>query len=458
MTSRVALYGRALGLALMLAVAAAPNVQAQGMFFQEVQKDGRIYVFNSAREHAAWSKSGELGKAIARLGYGDAGETVVFDSEAAISLFNFKHGREAEAFPEPARPRMEVFWKDGKTSVATDRAQLLMSTRIQGRFTQESPDNSVKLFSEAAGGDPRSSFRIRRAKFKLEGWFYKPELSYEFQINFMDATSAQPTRMIEDASINWDLSRRKILQVRFGQFKVPFGRQELTSSGSQQFVDRSDVSTRYARGRETGVQLWGGLLGNKAEWRVGAFNGEGRSQAANANDKFQYNARVQFHPNGDPKFSESDLESRDKLLWAIAANLELNDKTKTTTSTDTKDTILGGDFMAKYRGFSLQGEYFDKKAEPETGAEFKDRGWYVQTGYLLGAKRNWELAVRHGRIDPSDQKPGDDRKEIGGAVNYYYNKHNVKLQADFRQLEDEAGNSGKGIKSREFRLQTQFIF
>jgi hypothetical protein len=32
------------------------------------------------------------------------------------------------------------------------------------------------------------------------------------------------------------------------------------------------------------------------------------------------------------------------------------------------------------------------------------------------------------------------------------------VQADFRQLEDEAGNSGKGVKNNEFRLQTQLIF
>ena len=447
-----------LGLALFLAALAGPSARAQGMFYQEVEKDGRIYVFNIAKEHAAWSKSGELGKAITRLGYGSNDETVIFDSEAAISLYNFKHGKPAEAFAEPAKPKMEVSWKDGKTTIATDKAQLSMSTRIQARFTQESPDDSVKLFPGAGGGDGRGSFRIRRAKFKLEGWVYSRDLTYEFQLNFMDAGSAQPTRMVEDAWINWDISKKKLFQVKLGQFKVPFGRQELTSSGSQQFVDRTDVSNRYARGRETGIQVWGSFLGNKAEWRAGAFNGNSRSQTANDNGKFQYNARIQFHPSGDPKFSESDFDSKDKLLWAIAGNFELNDKSGATTSTDNKDTIWGGDFIAKYKGFSVQGEYFDKKAEPETGAEFKDKGWYVQVGYLLGAKRNWELAFRNGSIDPSDLKTGDDRKEIGGALSYYYNKHNLKVQADFRQLEDEAANSGQGVKNKEFRLQTQFVF
>ena len=71
----------------------------------------------------------------------------------------------------------------------------------------------------------------------------------------------------------------------------------------------------------------------------------------------------------------------------------------------------------------------------------------------------WELAARYSVIDPSDLARGDDKRtEIGGAFSYYYNKHNLKVQADFRQIEDEAANSGKGTKTKEFRLQTQFIF
>jgi len=445
--------------ALLLGLAVAASSWAQGMYYKEILKDGRYYVFNDAKKADAFEKSGETGTGLTRMGAGPNGETVFADSETALELFAFKHGVSL-VVEKPKKPTMDVSWKDGKTTIATDKAQMSISTRIQARFTQELPDDSIKLFPGADGGDGRGSFRIRRAKFKLEGWFYKKELTYEFQINFMDASSAQPTRMVEDAWINWDVSKKKQFQVKFGQFKVPFGRQELTSSGSQQFVDRSDVSNRYARGRETGIQIWGGFLKDKAEWRVGAFNGNSRSQTANDNDKYQFNARLQFHPNGDPKFSESDFDSKEKVLWAIAGNFESNDKHRATTNVDLKDTIWGVDAVVKKSGFFLQGEYFDKKASPETGADFKDKGWYGQVGYLVGgpAKGHWELALRYGKIDSSDLKSGDDRKEVGGAVNYFYNKHNLKVQADFRQIEDEAANSGKGTKNKEFRLQTQFIF
>ena len=71
----------------------------------------------------------------------------------------------------------------------------------------------------------------------------------------------------------------------------------------------------------------------------------------------------------------------------------------------------------------------------------------------------WELAFRYAQIDPSDlARPTTTATEIGGAFSYYYNRHNLKVQADFRQIEDEAANSGRGTKTKEFRLQTQFIF
>ena len=82
--------------------------------------------------------------------------------------------------------------------------------------------------------------------------------------------------------------------MRFGQFKAPYGRQQLTSSGAQQFVDRAITDGRYNPGRETGLALWGTLGGNKLEWRVMVSNGNGRSQAANDNDKFLWSGRVQW--------------------------------------------------------------------------------------------------------------------------------------------------------------------
>jgi hypothetical protein len=76
------------------------GAEGQTFFYNEVTKNGRIYVFASAAAYEAFTKSDgtETGHVIERTGYGPNGETVVFDSRDAINLYNFKHGRPGESF------------------------------------------------------------------------------------------------------------------------------------------------------------------------------------------------------------------------------------------------------------------------------------------------------------------------------------------------------------------------
>ena len=453
--------------ACICALALASASFAQGFYYKEVAKDGRIYVFNLGPEYERWAQTGETGRAITKLNYGPNGETVVFDSEEAIDLYNFKHGV-AEVVTKPKPPRLELVWRDGKTRITTDSAYLEMSTRLQMRYTHEFPDATVQLPGTAAKGDSRGSFRIRRAKFKLEGWAMKPWLTYEFQINIPAVTGSNPGAILEDASIDVDVTKGKNkFRVKFGQFKPAFGRQEMTSSGSQSFVDRSEVSNIYARGRETGLALWGTTANNKLEWRAGISNGNSMTRTINDNDAFQYNARVMFQPTGrqalaqrawvsGPFYSEGDFESADFPLFAIAANFEKNDFHRTTTGNDLKDTIFGFDLVYKYKRFFATGEYYIRERTPETGAKFNSDGFFGQATYMLTSRRMWEIGVRYGQFDPSDLVPVNKRTEVRGALSYYYGRHNLKVQADFGQLKTEA--AAGAIKNKEFRLQSQIVF
>jgi hypothetical protein len=95
--------GLATAALVLLAMAVTGSAWAQTMFYREVEKDGRIYVFASGARYEAFEASAgaEIGVAITRLGFGPNGETVVFDSEDAVNLYNFKHGKPGEVFPRP---------------------------------------------------------------------------------------------------------------------------------------------------------------------------------------------------------------------------------------------------------------------------------------------------------------------------------------------------------------------
>ncbi len=461
MTPKAIRRGLTAAVALLIGLGLAASASAQNFFYNEVVKDGRIYVFAIAKEFEAWSKSGEMGKALSRPGYGPKGETMVFDSEDAIGLYNMKNNRpgdpSAVAVPEK-KPTMKVSWKDGKTTLDFDNAQVNISNRVQLRYTHVVPDDSVTLPGTEAAGDSQGSFRVRRAKFKVDGWFYKKELTYEIQMNWPAAVGSNVGAFLEDANIDWDISKKQTFRVKFGQFKYPQSRQELTSSGSQEFVDRSLVENRYGLGRDAGLQFWGSVLNKKVEWRAGVFNGNGLTRGANDNAKFLLAARVQIQPNGDPKYSEGDFDSTDKVLWAVGAFYNHNDLRFTTTNNDLDLKTWGIDGVLKKGGVFLTGAYYSRAADPETGLSFDDEGWFGQGGYLFG-KQHWEVALRYGQFDPSNLvTTGDKQKELGGVLSYYYNKHNLKVQADFRTVENEAGNSGAGTTNNEFRLQTQFIF
>ena len=461
---------RALGSTVvgLLAFLIAAPAYAQGLYYKEIAKDGRIYVFNVAANADRFEKTGEMGVGITKPGVGPNGETVVGDNERAIQLYFFKHGI-SEAVPEPAAPIQTVVWRDGKTRITMDNAYIEMSNRVQTRFTYDDrSDNSAALPGTAQPGDPLASFRIRRAKFKLEGWMIKPWLTFETQLNWPAISTANLGALLEDAAFDIDFTKgRGLFRLHIGQFKPPFGAQEMTSSGSQQFVDRALVTNTFFRGRETGVAAWGATSNNKLEWRVGMFNGNSVTRSVNDNNKFQYNARLMWQPNGflvlnqrswvtGALYSESDFESTTTPIYALAVNYENQNNHLATAANDQKWHAFSVDWIYKYKGFSTNGAYNFAKRTPETGAKFDANGFFVQAGKLF-ARRTWEVGIRYGQSDPNLDTSNNILKETRGVLSYYYMRHVLKWQNDFGQVQTQNATTGTQ-KQFEFRSQFQFIF
>ena len=472
-----ALCRTALAVAAIFALGAGA-VQAQvaytantvtSVFYREFKKENRFFVFNNPTSAAAFEQSGETGVGITRIGIGPNGESVFADNETALELFLFKYNLTAEV-KRPSAPPLNIVWRDGKTRLTIGRNFYLeLSNRIQVRYTHVFPDDAVKLPGTEAAGDSQGSFRIRRAKLKFEGWFYQPWLQYEVQTNWPGISSANLANYLEDANINWDVTKgKKQFMVKLGQYKVPFGLQELISSGSQQLVDRALVSNVYSRGRDTGVSVWGVLGSNKFEYRAGIFNGNGLTRSVNDNAKFQKNVRVTFQPNGAVPLgtysgaaqSESDFETKalGKPIFTINAAFEENDLSFVATDlkTNIKSTLFTVDTMFKYRGFSATGAYFWGEREPqEINAKFDTSGWYAQAGYFLKPEK-WEIAARYAQQNPSDLVGPDKITEIRGGINFFYARHALKVQADYGQIKTDTSSGER--KNNELRIQTQLIF
>lgn len=83
--------------ALLAGLALSTASFAADVYYQEIARDGRVYVFADARAAEAFQRSGETSsQVITRPGYGPNKETVVFQDQHALEMYNVNHGLKGE--------------------------------------------------------------------------------------------------------------------------------------------------------------------------------------------------------------------------------------------------------------------------------------------------------------------------------------------------------------------------
>jgi hypothetical protein len=147
---------RILALLLGVVLFSSAALGAEGLFYREVERDGRLFVFGTAGAFQGFAESGEMGHGISRAGYGEGGQTVVFESEEAINLYNFKHGIPGEVFPAKAK----------EAAKAHDDYAVKLGTTIFTDFTYQAEPR----VRDAAKNDVHpSQFEVRRAYINVTG-------------------------------------------------------------------------------------------------------------------------------------------------------------------------------------------------------------------------------------------------------------------------------------------------
>ena len=341
---------------------------------------------------------------------------------------------------------------------------LTLRNRIQTRYTFTDQDDPAK--------DDTSSFRVRRLKTRLYGHILYPSLRYDFEVEF-----ARRPR-VDHAFVRW--SPRRYFGIQTGQYLVPFNRQQITSSAYQQFVDRASTNDFFSFGHDQGVTFRGRAFGPRADrlvWDLGIFNGNGGNQLANENVGHLGVGRVLYMPLGGFKYYvESDVENTRTPRLGIGAAYAYNSQADSTPRVKPRilrDTGFGrffginfadrfdvsqatADVQFKYRGFSMLGDYYWAEAAPNTALAKTAQGFNLQAGYFL-IPRRLEAALRYAFIDRDIDAPKTGLREVGGALGYFFLAHNLKLQMDVRDIEDEAP-LGRTRNTMEYRTQLQAIF
>jgi phosphate-selective porin OprO and OprP len=349
-----------------------------------------------------------------------------------------------------------------------EKFQLTLGGRMQFRYTFFDYDKDNNTKSDA------SQFDAKRVRLWTQGYAYSKNLTYKLEFDPRAYASDNKKGLI-DAYMDYKIIDEA--QVRVGQYKDFFGRQEVTSDGALEFVDRSPVADAFKHGYDIGAMLYGKVAGGIAAYNVGVFGGGGQTNPRTSNDN-AFIARVAVNPLGDMAYSEGDLDVSQKPLLSIGGNYLRNTINKTgsaydstasnvsgwittgRTLGDTNDKIdtdsYGGDLAFKWMGFSLQGEYLLGEAEAQDGDQKKRaHGYYAQAGYVIIPKK-LGVAFRYSYLDKDRDANNNLITETIGAVSYYFDKHNLKIQGDVGNIHTQTAT--QKLDDMQYRLQVQIIF
>lgn len=315
-------------------------------------------------------------------------------------------------------------------------------------------------------GKGNTSFLIRRARFKFNGYAYTPKLKYKIELGLSNRDLAggnnlytkYTPRLILDAVVKWNFHKNFVLWA--GQTKLPGNRERVISSANLQLVDRSLLNANFTIDRDIGLQLRHHFnLTDKFVVReiISVAQGEGRNVTYGNLGGHQFTGRLEFLPFGTFKskgdYLGSSLERESSVKLNFAVGLDHNNNAVKTRSNQGEYMVTDNGFhetdintvfidaILKYKGFSFMAEYADRTAEdpivknPNDDTEIlwqvrEGSGYNIQSGYLF--PKNWELTGRYSHVDVVDK---DLTNQYTLGFSKYFAGHKLKIQSDLSYLD-----------------------
>src|SRR6058998_819566 len=212
-------------------------------------------------------------------------------------------------------------------------------TLVLGGFIQANfEDGDVSAFEGRFGQTAlKDRFRLRRARINLTGDFAE---NFDFKIegDFGQGDGLNSSRTAFSATdifVNWHQFPEA--QIKIGQWKAPFGLEQLTPDTTLFMIERSLPTGAITPERQIGVQLWGKpfatIWSDQADlltYYAGIFNGNGRNITNNDNNNFMYVGRLEstlfkdvFGKGSFLKLGADVLNSRDDKGTNISQSLTL---------------------------------------------------------------------------------------------------------------------------------------
>jgi len=315
------------------------------------------------------------------------------------------------------------------------------------------PGMEVKQYTTDNEFGSLNRFRLRRARLRFDGTSSNERFKYRFQIDLSGSSEAgdgSESNYLLDAYVSYDVTKK--INIAFGQRATFTDNRELfINSNALQLVERSRLTSAFASIREFGLFAQGNFkTGNISRLKpyFVLTNGDGLNAFGKDFGGLKVGGRVDFLPFGlftnFGQFRQADVvrEQTPKLVIGVnysynngmssrrgrnsGAILYLNDADEESLPDYAK---YGIDFLFKYKGFSVLGEYVGATAtvpdditqrvrnDGSTSTNFdvagmqdvenfvKGRmmlgnGYNIQAGYLF--KNGISVDGRYTRLNPDD--------------------------------------------------------
>src|SRR5881275_2803253 len=282
---------------------------------------------------------------------------------------------------------------------------------LGGYIQMNLEDGDVSAFEGRFGQTAlKDRFRLRRARINLTGDFAE---NFDFKVegDFENSDGINSNRTAfsgTDIFINWHQFAEA--NVKVGQWKAPFGLEQITPDPTLIIIERSLPTGAITPERQVGVQVWGKPFANiwpnqkdLLTYYAGIFNGNGRNVSINDNNNFMYVGRLELLPwqgkllgqTSSLKLGADVLNSRDDKGTNISQSLNLLVNPDGSLSPFTlpgadERTAWSVDAWFNLGPFDLIGEYLQEKVNgrtvagvPPGFADFTTNGFYLTGAYYL---------------------------------------------------------------------------
>ena len=281
------------------------------------------------------------------------------------------------------------------------------------------PYFETRYLTGADGVDPLNRFRIRRLRFRVSGLSENQKLSYRLQFDLSGSSEVDESSAsyLMDAYVGYELTSR--IKAYFGQRATYTDNRELfMASNTLQLVERSRLTSAFASIREFGLFLQGNFRTGGGTYLKPYFtltNGDGINVFNKDHGGLKIGGRLDFLPLGlftnFGQFRQADIMRENTPKLVIGAVYSYNSGISSRRGRESGSILYlddsgneslpdymkyGADFLFKYRGFSMIGEFVKTKSNvPDDIRQRVRTDGSVSTSFLIDGIQNVENYIKN---------------------------------------------------------------